>query len=458
MDEVYVNQERKAHLETEILMPDYECVGKGNRFEVLAEITNTGEAVAQNVGATLYTDYFSIIGSATVHSGRDLSQGESVLISWWVEADSDTYCDEMLYVEPLGVDENAHESIPSRNRDWDTAPLQQVPLEMEIYQYPQGPVHTSDTFGISAVITNTAQSQYCAGKCDVCGVTAILHWEGPASLVANESKEKVIGSVAMGTTSHAEWTVHCDKEGDVEFWVELVVDCPDHCSNVVSIFDKDYLDWLYRGGDRVTVEQLPRLIKYTVPLAKDWNVMSLPIIPKYTDIEDVLYHVMPNVDEVWTCYDGCDEVADWHVYWPGHIEDDLTQMVDGKGYFIQMTHFDTVIGEGYSYCDMPGAAMTPPEYMLDWKWNLVGFTTCDFDGDGVITQAGDGMMVGHYLSNLDQVPFNDVIVGEEASFFRYFEPGAGWMALGDGDNMWVGKGFWLYASMSDLSIVPPITQ
>jgi len=475
---VDVEQIEKAHLTTEILSPTDDCVGRNTPFDVVARITNEGEATAADVWVDIINEdwtvtggpFYGVDGELTASAPFTLTQGESLLVAFEVTPEG-YVCDDTFSVQPYGNDLNAEAAIPLGNRPPAPLTLQQVPMEVEIYQHPaevpqndDEKIHTSDSFGVSAVITNVIAKTDCYSactgtKCDDCDVTAILHMDGPAGLVLGEDPdhqmfEKHIGIIPGGTSSHAEWTVHCERPGDVEFWVEVVVDCgTDHCLNAVSIYDKEFL-----AGDPVTVPQYPSLIKYTIPLAKEWNVMSLPLIPADDDIADVLWSLGTDVDEVWA-YDA----GEWHVYWPGVVEDDLTQMVDGEAYFVQMYEPGVIIGEGYSYCDLTGGGEgspppAPPEYLLDEKWNLVGFTTCDFNDDGEITQAGDGMMVGHYLSNLDQMPYDDLIVGKEASFFRYFEPGDGWNALGDGDNLWVGKGYWLYASEANLSIVPPLNQ
>jgi len=72
---------------------------------------------------------------------------------------------------------------------------------------------------------------------------------------------------------------------------------------------------------------------YQLQLYEGWNLIGIPCIPEVPYIELMLYDIIDYVESVWT-YDG--ETGYWSSYSPG-APSDLTEMVDGKGYWIKMT-------------------------------------------------------------------------------------------------------------------------
>jgi len=72
---------------------------------------------------------------------------------------------------------------------------------------------------------------------------------------------------------------------------------------------------------------------YSIILYDGWNLISIPCIPEDPSIEVMLYDIIGYVESVWA-YDG--ETGYWSSYSSG-APSDLTEMVDGKGYWIKMT-------------------------------------------------------------------------------------------------------------------------
>ena len=72
---------------------------------------------------------------------------------------------------------------------------------------------------------------------------------------------------------------------------------------------------------------------YELQLYEGWNLIGIPCIPEDPSIEVMLYDIIDYVESVWT-YDG--ETGYWSSYSPG-APSDLTEMIDGKGYWIKMT-------------------------------------------------------------------------------------------------------------------------
>ena len=60
-----------------------------------------------------------------------------------------------------------------------------------------------------------------------------------------------------------------------------------------------------------------------------WNLISLPTAPD-PSVESVLSGILTDLDAVWS-YDTETEI--WFSYSPG-APSDLTEMVDGKGYWV----------------------------------------------------------------------------------------------------------------------------
>ncbi len=69
-----------------------------------------------------------------------------------------------------------------------------------------------------------------------------------------------------------------------------------------------------------------------IVLFEGWNLIGLPCTPVDSSIDVVLADILDNVESVWT-FDG--EAKTWLVYSPG-FPSDLTEMVEGRGYWIKM--------------------------------------------------------------------------------------------------------------------------
>jgi hypothetical protein len=204
-------------------------------------------------------------------------------------------------------------------------------------------------------------------------------------------------------------------------------------------------------------------IAYDIPLAMDWNYISLPLIPVDEDIDTVLASITGLYDEVWA-YDSCWQ--EWFTYVPGAPDayytgigiEKLEEMVDGYGYIIRMNQEANLTGTGLEY--EVGASL-PPTYLICNWWSLVGFKTMDFNDDSQITQADDAMRVDYYLQTLD-LDLDDLVYGDEVAFLRFYDPTDGqFYELTNDDDMLVGHGLWLFLVSTwwwEETIVPPIAQ
>lgn len=101
---------------------------------------------------------------------------------------------------------------------------------------------------------------------------------------------------------------------------------------------KFYVDGLWAVNHaflsgEITELPLEPTIPFEIFLVDGWNLIGLPCIPEDPSIEVVLADILDNVKSVWT-FDG--ETGIWSSYSPG-APSDLTEMVEGKGYWIKMT-------------------------------------------------------------------------------------------------------------------------
>jgi len=442
--EITIQQKNPAALSVNITSPvTCHWYNIGENFTVNASIANTGDALATGVNATLNITGNAVNITALTQLVGNITGGGSNTTSWNVTCTGPGNV--TLYVSVNGTDSvcGGYKTGISP-----TVIVHQLPLEVTITENPTGNVTVCSNFGISANITHNATSSV-----DVLYVNAtinIVNVTGNATVAPGESITKTIGNITRGKTQEVEWTVHCDGAGAVNITVTAkTVVGNGQTMNVTS--------------EPVTVTQVPATptptISYNVSLAKDWNYMSLPLMVENTTIESVLASIAGKYIEVWA-YNASS--GTWKYYNPTWSDavytsaglTKLTKMEDGVGYAIRMKEPRILTGQGY---ELPTGAALPPEYLLEKGWNLVGFKTMDFNRDSSITQAADTMKAGHYLMNLD-ADNDGTIIGKEARFFQYYEPNDGWKALTDASNMWVGKGYWLYASETGLSIVPPIAQ
>ena len=158
---------------------------------------------------------------------------------------------------------------------------------------------------------------------------------------------------------------------------------------------------------------------YNIPLSAGWNLISLPLIPVSSAIEDVLAGISSNVDTV-KYHDTSDG---WLSYVPSPAGGTLTTMEDGKGYWIFMDVANTLIVNGV---EMPGPEETLPTYPVISGWNLIGFKSVD------------SVKSSTYLSGISYI----TVYGYDESYFPVAQSASG----GIDNDMNPGSGYWLYAN------------
>lgn len=150
------------------------------------------------------------------------------------------------------------------------------------------------------------------------------------------------------------------------------------------------------------------------------NLISLPVSPVDTDIEDVLGDVLSSVESVWTYIDGS-----WLVYRPNNPDfSTLTTMDAGYAYWIEVSGDATLTGDG----EIETRVRT-----LSTGWQMVGYLQPDISTDGNVSIDEAFFSVG-----LAGVAYSDLLLfntdtGELESAVSA-EPGDGfWMQVTDAE-------------------------
>jgi hypothetical protein len=169
----------------------------------------------------------------------------------------------------------------------------------------------------------------------------------------------------------------------------------------------------------VTVVVVTALTAYNIDLVEGWNLISTPLIPDDSDIEVVLADISDYVTQVRTfVYEGgvlVDKV--W-----GSGPSDLDEMVDGQGYWFEMTADNTLTISGV---EMPTPPNAPPEYSVYEGWNLIGFKSVDAK-TATVYLAGDALtdFVRMYGYDAADVVYTTILTGSS------LQPGQGyWLAV-----------------------------
>ena len=184
----------------------------------------------------------------------------------------------------------------------------------------------------------------------------------------------------------------------------------------ITVYARDY--GLNEGAEKVVYTgAVPEGLWWPVELYKDWNLISLPLVPRNSTIQGVLSLLLKPglLVSVWH-YDA--ETKAWHSYAPG-APPDLITMVDGKGYFVKMTAYNVLIIQG---TEQPAPPATPRVYHVVPGWNLIGYKETYY------------MEANEYLDGVSWVRLYkfdpEYQVYEIVGRYDYMEPGFGyWVAV-----------------------------
>lgn len=185
----------------------------------------------------------------------------------------------------------------------------------------------------------------------------------------------------------------------------------------------------------VTAASFP-VTSETVALVTGWNLISLPLIPTNTDIQNILGATAADIESVWTCAGGGASGGTWSYYAPGVTTSTLKTMVDGKAYWIK-----SKTGVDFTFQGRKGNAppSSPPTYSFSTSgWHMVGYKSTQVHT--VQEYAGDP------VSGNTKV-YTTPVTGFDATTQEY-------TSLQLGDNMAKGSGYWFYYNSAGI-IAPP---
>jgi hypothetical protein len=169
----------------------------------------------------------------------------------------------------------------------------------------------------------------------------------------------------------------------------------------------------------VTVVVVSELTAYNIDLVEGWNLISTPLIPDDSDIDVVLADITDNVSQVRTfVYE--DGVLVDKVWGSGPA--DLEEIVDGQGYWFEMTADNTLTISGV---ELPSPPDAPPAYSVYEGWNLIGFKSVDAK-TATVYLAGDAYadFVRMYGYDAADVVYTTILTGSS------LQPGQGyWLAV-----------------------------
>jgi len=424
-DSVYVDQEEKAHLTAGIevfpgwasdntlnVMP-VDAVAVCDNFTVVVVVANLGEADAEDV------TFIKVITGATSCAGSHpygpvtIKGGESRKFIQECHCDGEGLV-EIAVTYLAGTDENKGTAIPEDNIDMpcpNPKELHQKAITVEYLEPYEGEEFTEcDFFAVKVKIHNGSDQ-------DLADVSACLEWDesqaelagcpcsvppccSPSCFYFGESE----GMLYAGATHEFTWQMHCIHKGELTFLLKLISEEP----------RMKIEKW-------VTVIQKPAPPEWTpadVPLCQLWNLMSLPLIPEDPDIERVLSRTGDEIKKV-AYYTG-GPAGDWKFYSPS-APSDLTQMVDGKGYWMDVgaDPDGNLRVWGYEHCAPPPAV--PPYYEVVEGWNMIGFQSMlSKPASEYLAGLGDDLMVIYQFECEHQL--YDIVLPTE-----HLQPGSGYL-------------------------------
>jgi len=169
-------------------------------------------------------------------------------------------------------------------------------------------------------------------------------------------------------------------------------------------------------------ESTPLTISYDINLSAGWNLVSLPLIPESSDIDDIINSAnlasgdVGNVDMVYH-YNTSSGLWD---YWREQTGGTLQSIEDGNGYWIHTIAADVLTTHG--------SEAATAGYSLQSNWNMVGFTSVEEqDHDTYLASIGEAY---------------SVLYGWDAATGSWYCPTMGQ----NGGKLKPGHGYWVHMS------------
>ena len=248
-------------------------------------------------------------------------------------------------------------------------------------------------------------------------VEAVLNWYGDDpdegdSLTYNVYFDTVDASTLVASSQSSTSFEPGNLENDsAYFW--KVVSTDSHGMSVESPV------WKFNTEP---AESTPLTTSYDINLSAGWNLISLPLIPKSSDINDIINSAnlasgdVGNVNMVYH-YNTSSDLWD---YWSEQTGGTLQSMNDGNGYWIYTRTADVLT--------ISGLEATTASYDLQSNWNMLGFTSVkELDYNSYLAGIGDSC---------------SVLYGWDATTSSWYCP----TLNQNGGNLEPGHGYWAYMS------------
>lgn len=134
-------------------------------------------------------------------------------------------------------------------------------------------------------------------------------------------------------------------------------------TDTIAILSNDVTSPVVSVGVALSVETATA--SFTISLTPGWNLVSVPVHPVNTAVEQVLDSVSGNFNLVYG-YDGCTPTNPWKSYDPGaaSFANDLVQIDETTGHWIRTTGESTLVVTG---------TVVSTSVPLCTGWNLVGY-------------------------------------------------------------------------------------
>jgi len=397
-----------------------------DEFQVSYKVYNIGQADAWNASATLSV---TPEGSVRIAGGQTGYTQPLGTIAGWRSGDLEdrayaqgTFtlhckmaCESTLTITPAGYDECGWGPVFSvavggfglgpvlayvPTYEWLSVPGS--PIMSKFLEAASTTVKQLDSGQLDLAITKTVDNAFpTAGQ--TVNFTIMVTNSGPTAASGVKVHDAlpagltfVSATVSQGSysTSTKDWTVgSLIVGGSASLKIAATVGNTSLITNTASITAVDQPD-PYSDNNSASVSlNVPAVTSVDIALKSGWNLISLPLIPNNSAIATVLAGVLGNVSIVY----GYDPGTGWKSYIPGGPTPSLTTMVDGKGYWINMTAAATLTVHGVVN---PLPPATPPAYSVAAGWNLIGFksTTAMTAGDYLAAIAGQWTRIWGYTN------------------------------------------------------------
>ena len=378
----------------------------GYEFTVRANVTNTGNHKALDVMATI-----GISGNATLEAGEVATKTvcndpAGFGVNWTKEVSWNLVCTGggpvSINVTPEGKDDGTLNDIdPSLLFPDEISIDQEQVLKVTIFTPGGTAFNVTDTFQIIANVENIS-------SLNATDVELTLSFDRYVKLEAGQYATRPVGSLKAGHKSANNYT-----------WV---LECTDDGFSWITVTPSGEVDDEAIPDDAV----IPATVKVrqgdfdsaNITLVEGWNLISLPLIPLDRDIGVVLAGIRDDVKSVWY-WDAA--AGHWHSYKPGGPED-LTEMRDGKAYWINMEAAQTLDIAG---TEMAEGQQLPPYYPVVVGWNMVGFKSTTPNNATIYLDGTNYVRIYYYVGGQWYlIPANDTDMRPGLGYWvAFIEPG-----------------------------------